>query len=120
MPLSYYIKNRVIDYDIDYDYDEDLDPDKKKIKELLDNIYTCCINGNIGKDEYHYKKINRKNLNYRITNDIKFTDINGKYSDDTEENNLEIEKKILAIYDKTNNLTSDFFYIHILMKYVMH
>jgi len=111
MPLSYYIKNRVIDYVIDYDYDEDLDLDKKKIKELLDNIYTCCINGNIGKDERHYKKIHKTNVNvkHRITTDITFRDINGKYSDDTEENNLEIEKKILAIYDKTNNLTSEFF-----------
>jgi hypothetical protein len=102
MPLSYYIKNRIIDHDY-------VDDDKKlQIKELLDNIYTCCINGNIGKDEYHYKKINRKNLNYRITNDIKFTDINGKYSDDIEKNNLEIKKKILAVYDKKKILSSKF------------
>jgi hypothetical protein len=107
MPLSYYIKNRVIDYVIDYDYDEDLRLDKNKIKELLDNIYNCCINGNIGKDERHYKKIHKKNVNvkYPITTDIKFRDINYKYSDNTEE----IEKKILAIYDKTNNLTPNFF-----------
>jgi hypothetical protein len=53
MPLSYYIKNRIINYG---EY-ENLDHEKQKqIQELLDNIYTCCINGNISQ----IKEINRK------------------------------------------------------------
>jgi hypothetical protein len=90
MPLSYYIKNRIIDY---YEYENLHHEKQKQIQELLDNIYTCCINGNIGKDEYHYKKIH-KTTTYPITTDIKFTDINGKY------NYFEIIKKISDISDK--------------------
>ena len=60
MSFAYYIKNRVIDYN-NYNY---VDHEKRKqIQELLDNIYTCCINGNIGKDKYHYKKIHKTNKN---------------------------------------------------------
>jgi len=99
MPLSYYIKNRIINYG---EY-ENLDHEKQKqIQELLDNIYTCCINGNIGKDEYHYKKIHKKTT-YPITTDIKFIDIkNGKYSD------FEIQNKISDIYGKKKGHLSHF------------
>jgi hypothetical protein len=105
MSFSYYIKNRVIDY---YNYNYVDDEKRKQIQELLDNIYTCCTNGNIGKDKYHYKKIHKKHVNYPITTNIKFTDINGKYSDDKIENNLEIKKKILEIHDKKRQLDSKF------------
>jgi hypothetical protein len=81
---------------------------KKKIKELLDNIYECCTNGNIGKNEYEYKKINRENPIYEIRTDIIFEDITGKYNDNVNDNDLAIGKKILAIKDKKDILTSRF------------
>jgi hypothetical protein len=98
MPLSYYIKNRIINYG---EYENLHDEKQKQIQELLDNIYTCCINGNIGKDEYHYKKIH-KTTTYPITTDIKFTDINGKYT------NLEIQNKISDISGKKKGNLSQF------------
>ena len=77
MPLTYYIKNRVVDYlpeNIDLE-----DSTKIKIKDLLDNIYNCCKRGNIGvsiqRNEYHYKKVHKKNLKHTIPTDITFTDL---------------------------------------------
>ena len=77
MSFTYYIKNRVIDY-----YPQDIyleNSKKKKIKDLLDNIYNCCKTGNIGVsiqgNEYHYKKVHKKNVKYKIPTDIKFTDL---------------------------------------------
>ena len=104
MSFSYYIRNRDIDHP-KYFKDEEK---KKKIKELLDNIYECCTNGNIGKNEYKYKKINRENPIYEIRTDIIFKDITGKYSHNVNDNDLAIEKKILAIKDKKDILTSRF------------
>jgi hypothetical protein len=90
MSFSYYIKNRDIDYPT-YSY---IDEDKQKeIKELLDNIYTCCINGNIGRNEYYYRKIHRKNAKYVIPTDIKFKNINGKYSSGTVYNDAVIKQR---------------------------
>jgi hypothetical protein len=104
MSFSYYIKNRITDHS-KYFKDEEK---KIKIKELLDNIYECCTNGNIGKNEYKYEKINRENPIYEIRTDIIFKDITGKYNDNVNVNDLEIEKKILAIEDKKDILTSRF------------
>lgn len=104
MSFSYYIRNRDMDHP-KYFKDEEK---KKKIKELLDNIYECCTNGNIGKNEYEYKKINRENPIYEIRTDIIFEDITGKYNDNVNDNDLAIGKKILAIKDKKDILTSRF------------
>ena len=104
MSFSYYIRNRDMDHP-KYFKDEEK---KKKIKELLDNIYECCTNGNIGKNEYKYKKINRENPIYEIRTDIIFKDITGKYNDNVIVNDLAIEEKILAIKDKKDILTSRF------------
>jgi len=104
MSFSYYIKNRITDHS-KYFKDEEK---KIKIKELLDNIYKCCTNGNIGKNEYKYEKINRENPIYEIRTDIIFEDITGKFNDNVNFNDLAIEDKILAIEDKKDILTSRF------------
>lgn len=90
MSFSYYIKNRDIDYPTRIYRDED---EQKEIKELLDNIYTCCINGNIGRNEYYYRKIHRENATYTIPTDIKFKNINGKYFRDRVYNDAVIKQR---------------------------
>ena len=84
MSFSYYIKKHSKPYDHVYNFDEDK---KKFIEKLLDNIYKCCKNGNIGKDNHHYNKIHRTDENNLIITDITFKDIIEKYPDN------EIEKK---------------------------
>lgn len=76
MSFSYYIRKYVINKS-----DNVLLNDESK--ELLDNIYNCCINGNIGVsitgNEYHYKKMYKKKLQDIDTNinlDTKDTNIN--------------------------------------------
>lgn len=109
MAFSYYIKNRVKDI---HNYPSINQDKKHQIKELLDNIYTCCINGNIGRDDYAYRKIHRKNLSYTIPTDIKFKDIYGKYSDNPQINNDVIRDKIIQNKDieKTKILSPKFLY----------
>jgi hypothetical protein len=109
MPLSYYIQNRVVDY-LPENMDLE-DSTKIKIKDLLDNIYNCCKRGNIGVsiqgNEYHYKKVHKKNVKHTIPTDITFTDLDEDLTLDFNyiENTKELKKDyIRRSFFKSQNI----------------